>query len=614
MKTIRLIALLFGLLSGISAASAQGDSEVAAAQRLLATARQATGGAAWDRVHLLHQTLKLSAGGLDGTVESWAEPTRGRYASHFTLGPDRGGEGWDVAGAWNVDWAGRVHRFEPAEQGGGIAIWASYAYLFPERSGLSAHALGRRHDESGEVEGIRLAAPGRGSVELWLDAVTALPRRLVLKGSPDLVVTLADYRDVQGVKLPGTMRASTGVLRYDHVTTLDKAEIDPAVAGNPFEPPAPAPPDYRFAPGETRSTSLMVPTGDAFLIDVTINGKGPYRFALDTGASDAIDTDLAAELGLPVTGALSATGAGELPVEIGLTRAAQVEIGDVVLSDQLFRVLPLSKIVAGDRPAYRGLLGYEFFDRFIVRLDQDRHEVVLSEPQGWSFRGTGVAPVHFQFHGRMPAVEGSIDLVPGRFTLDTGQANSLTLFRPFMQRTGIQRKYVPKLSAIVGEGVGGPIRAEVARGQKLVLGDTVVGGPVLFLSQQKTGAFSDPDLAGNVGGGVFLRFNTTFDYARRQVWFERDPIYGYGDGLKLMTVKRNFAGFLVLSVLPGGPMDEAGLKRNDVIEMIDYKSATTLDDLAMEKIFRKPAGTKIHMTVRSESGLKDLTVVLSEIV
>ena len=615
MKTIRLIALVIGLLSGISGASAQGDSEVAAAQRLLATARQATGGAAWDQVHLLHQTMKLSAGGLDGTVESWAEPARGRYASHFTLGPDRGAEGWDVAGAWNADWAGRVHRFEPAEQGGGVAIWQSYAYLFPERSGLSAHALGRRRDESGnEVEVIRLAAPGRGSVELWLDAVNALPRRLVLKGSPDLVVTLADYRDVQGVKLPGTMRASTGVLRYDHVTSLDKAEFDPAVTGNPFEAPAPAPPDYHFAPGETRSTSLMVPTGDAFLIDVTINGKGPYRFALDTGASNAIDTDLAAELGLPVSGALSATGAGELPVDIGLTRAAQVEIGDVALTDQLFRVLPLSRIVAGDRPAYRGLLGYEFFDRFVVRLDQDRHEVVLSEPQGWSFRGTGVSPVHFQFHGRMPAVDGQIDLVPGRFTLDTGQANSLTLYRPFMLRTGIQRKYVPKLSAIVGEGVGGPIRAEVARGQKLVLGETVVSGPVVFLSQQKTGAFSDPDLAGNIGGGVFLRFSTTFDYARRQVWFERTPTYGYGDGLKLMTVKRSFNGFLVLSVLPGGPMDEAGLKRNDVIELIDYKNATTLDDLAMEKIFRKPAGTKVHMTVRSDGALKDLTVVLSEIV
>ncbi|MEI9987448.1 MAG: hypothetical protein WDN69_32500 [Aliidongia sp.] len=76
--------------------------------------------------------------------------------------------------------------------------------------------------------------------------------------------------------------------------------------------------------------------------------------------------------------------------------------------------------MAGDRPAYRGLLGYEFFDRFVVRLDEDRHEVVLYEPQGWSFRG-GVGPVPFQFHGRLPVVDGVIDLVPGRFTLDTAR-------------------------------------------------------------------------------------------------------------------------------------------------------------------------------------------------
>ncbi len=101
---------------------------------------------------------------------------------------------------------------------------------------------------------------------------------------------------------------------------------------------------------------------------------------------------------------------------------------------------------------------------------------------------------------------------------------------------------------------------------------------------------------------------------RRQVYFERIPTYGFGDGLKLMTIKRSFNGFVVLSVLPGGPMDEAGLRRGDVIESIDYKNATTLDDLQMQRIFRKPAGTKVHMTIRSEGALKDIVVVLSEIV
>jgi Aspartyl protease/PDZ domain len=620
MDSVRKIGLLliamFGTLTAAAQAQSGPESAPGEAHRLLDAARLAMGGAAWERVHLLHVQMSLTAGGLDGTVENWADPAHDRYASRYTLGPDRGAEGWDGQGAWTVDWGGRVHRVDEKSLAPprASAVWQSYAYLFAERNGIAVKALGRRRDEDGHpFDVVQLSAPGTSPVDLWLDAQTALPGRVVVKGNPDLVISYADYRDVQGLKLPGTVRASTGLVRYDHVAVRGTTEIDPQIAADPFAAPPQAPPDYRFEAGETRSTSLLTSTGDAFLIDVTINGKGPYRFALDTGASNAIDTDLAAELGLPVAGTLSARGAGELPVDIGLTRVARVEIGDLTLDDQLFRVLPLSQIVAGDRPPYRGLLGYEFFDRFVVTLDQNRHEVELYEPNGWSYRG-GVTPVPFAFHGRMPVVEGQIDLVPGRFTLDTGQANSLTLYRPFIQRTGIQRKYVPKLTAIVGEGIGGPIRAEVARGQRLLLGDTLVTGPVVFLSLQKTGAFSDPDLAGNVGGGVFLRYNTTFDYARRQVYFERVPTYGFGDGLKLMTVKRSFNGLLVLSVLPGGPMADAGLKRGDVIESLDNKNATTLDDLQMQKIFRKPAGTKVPMTIRSEGRLKDIVVILGEIV
>ena len=609
------LAVLLGLAGSAVAQTGPGPA-ADAAHRLLAAARQATGGAAWDQVHLLHQQLSLSAGGLDGTVESWADPAHGRYATRYTLGPDRGAEGWDGREAWSADWAGRVHRVDaaalPAARAG--AVWQSLAFLFAEGNGLAVKALGRRQDESGGAfDVVQLTASGSAPVELWLDASTALPSRIRLGGAGELVVSLEDYRDVGGVKLPGTVRASTGLVRYDHVQHLDTAQLNPAITADPFAaPPAPAP-DYRFVTGKARSSSLLVPTGDAFLIDVTIGGRGPYRFALDTGASNAIDTDLAVELGLNVAGALHGQGAGEKPVDIGLTRAARVEIGDVILTDQLFRVLPLRQIGAGDAPAYRGLLGYEFFDRLVVRLDLDDREVVIADPAAWRYEGGGTA-VPFRFHGRTPEVAGVIDLVPGQFTLDTGQANSLTLYRPFMARTGIERKYTPKLTAIVGEGVGGPIRAEVARGEKLLLGDTVVTGPVVYLSLQKSGAFSDPDLAGNVGGGVFLRFSTTFDYAHRVVYFERTRDYGTGDGLKLMTVKRSLTGLTVLSVLPGGPMYDAGIKRGDIIETIEYKPTTEIEDLHLMKIFRKPTGTRVLMGVRSEGVLKTVTVVLSGIV
>jgi hypothetical protein len=609
------------LLLALIPASAPGQTGQGAVEddphRLIAAARLATGGPAWERVHLLHEQLSLAKGGLDGTIESWADPTHGRYAAHYTLGPDRGAEGWDGQAGWSVDWSGRVRRTDDTSSSTArvSAVWQSLAWLFPERNGIAVRSLGRRRDPSGQqFDVVRLAPPGGGGVELWLDAATDLPGRLVVKGESDLVVTLADYRAVEGLKLPGTVRISTGLGGAGSVSVLGNAEIDPPLAADPFASPPPAPPDYRFAAGETSSRLTLISTGDAFMVDVRIDGKGPYRFALDTGAGNALDSELAAELGLPLAGAFGVRGAGELSVDVALTRAARVEIGDVTLDDQLFRVLPLAQIAARGRPPpYRGLLGFEFFDRFVVSLNQDRHKLDLEEPRGWQFHGDA-APVPFRFHGRTPAVEGDIDLVRGSFTLDTGQANSLTLYRPFIQRMGIQRKYAVKMTAIVGEGVGGPIRAEVARGQNLMLGQTAVTNPILFLSQQKSGAFSDPEIAGNVGGGVFSRFNTTFDYARHQVYFEPILNNGQGDSLKLMVVKRGMIGLEVLSVLPGGPLDEAGLKRDDIIESIDYKEAIRIEDPQLQRIFRRPAGTKVPMTIRSDGEIKHIVVVLGQTV
>jgi Aspartyl protease/PDZ domain len=620
MDSIRIIGLLLTAVSGLTAISAPAQNRPGTGQeearRLLAAARLATGGEAWDRVHVLHERLNLTAGGLDGTLECWIDPAHGRYTSHYSLGPDRGAEGWDGQNGWNTDWGGRLHWGDEnaVAQLRANALWHSFSWVFAERNGIAVHLIGQKRDVVGHnFDVVQLMQRGGGTVELWLDPQTALPGRFVIHGEPDLVVSLADYHLTDGLKLPAVMHVSAGVTRNERISILDTAEIDPPLITDPFEPPPAAPPDYRFEANETRSRVPLTTTGDAFLIDVSIDGKGPYRFALDTGASNAMDSALAADLGLPVAGALSALGAGEQLVEVGLTRAARVEIGGVTLDDQLFRVLPLSQIVAHDHPPYRGLLGFEFFDRFVVTFDQDRRKLELAEPSAWRFLGD-TTPVPFRFHGRTPLVDGVIDLIPGHFTLDTGQANSVTLYRPFIQRVGIQNKYVPKMTAIVGEGVGGPIRAQVTRGQKLMLGSTPVTFPVLFLSLQKSGTFSDPELAGNVGNGVFSRFNTTFDYSHRQVYFEPVSNYGQGDSLKLMVVKRGIIGLEVLSVLAGGPLAEAGLKRDDIIESIDYRDALRIDDPQLQRIFRRPAGTRIPMTIRSDGELKHIVVVLGETV
>ena len=591
------------------------ESASAAARQLIDLARDATGGAAWDQIRILHRFLTLTSGGLTGSLETWGEPSRGLASSHYVLGPESGAEGWDGKTGWSADWAHRVHLTE----GGDLALaratafWVSFGFLMPDRLKVPAEAGGSRSEGGKNYDLVRFRPAGAAPVEIWFERTGHLPMKLVILSPDPVTVHLVDWRRSGPLMLPFTLLTSNGLVKYDATSRLDHAVIEAGGGPDPFAPPPAPPPDYIFAESKPAVMPLE-PIGTAVLVDVEIDGHGPYRFALDSGSSDAIDSGLARELGLPVVGAFHGRGAGELPVDVGLTRVASLGVGDLTLRDQLLRVVPLDFDLGGTKPAYRGLIGFELFDRLIVRLDHELKQLTLSEPAGWRYGGDGKL-VPFRFHGRVPVTDGVIDLVPGRFTLDTGQGNSLTLYRPFLESTGIINKYPPKFTTVVAVGVGGTITAGVARGHLLKLGPVDVTGPVVYLSQQRAGAFADPNLAGNVGEGVFERFNVTFDYGRRQAFFERTPHYNDGDSLRLLTLKRDSAGGLrVLSVLPGGAAAEAGIQTGDLIELIEGNEARYMDYWPLRRLFSRPAGTRLRLHIRRNGATFDVVVVLGHTV
>ncbi|GGF31006.1 hypothetical protein GCM10011611_41410 [Aliidongia dinghuensis] len=561
---------------------------------------------------MLHRVLTLAAGKLEGTLETWCDPARGRAASRYRLGPDSGAEGWDGRAAWSADWAHRVHHAEGADLAlqRATAFWSSFGFLMPQRRDVVPAAAGARSEGGREFDLVRFASPGTLPVVAWFDRASHLPMKLTVERAEPITVRLDDWRRSGSLLLPFAIETSTGLVQYDAESRLESATIGLEDGPSPFAPPPAPPPDYVFAEGKPAVMPLE-PIGTAVLVDVMVDEHGPYTFALDSGSSDVIDSGLARELGLPVVGAFRGRGAGERPVDVGLTRVATLDVGDLTLRDQLLRVVPLDFDLNGAKPAYRGLIGFELFDRLIVRLDHELRQLTLTEPAGWTYQGSGQR-VPFRFHGRVPMVDGVIDLVPGRFTLDTGQGNSLTLYRPFMETMGIANKYPPKLTTIVSVGVGGTVMAGVARAHLLKLGSVDVSGPVVYLSHQRAGAFADPDLAGNVGEGVFERFNVTFDYGRREAFFERTPHYDEGDSLRLLTLKRTQWGLVVLSVLPGGPAAEAGIQAGDVIERIENAEAQYLDYWTLRRMFSRPAGTRLHLHVRHSGATFDAIIVLGQ--
>ena len=80
----RVIAGLFllGLLTCLPAAAAP-----PCAQEILAKAKQAMGGDAWDAIHTTYSKGKLTTSGLAGQAESWEDNLTGRYVEKYHLGP-----------------------------------------------------------------------------------------------------------------------------------------------------------------------------------------------------------------------------------------------------------------------------------------------------------------------------------------------------------------------------------------------------------------------------------------------------------------------------------------------------------------------------------------------
>jgi predicted aspartyl protease len=135
------------------------------------------------------------------------------------------------------------------------------------------------------------------------------------------------------------------------------------------------------APGEV-SFKLAGPNEAALIVPVKINGKGPYDFVLDTGATfTCIDRPLADELKLPdwsgPLGSVVITG-GE--GQMGFVKIDMLEVGDTAKASELVACkLDLSRM---QPPGFgiKGLVGLNFLKSYRVTIDFERKSLRLDKP------------------------------------------------------------------------------------------------------------------------------------------------------------------------------------------------------------------------------------------
>ena len=226
-------------------------------------------------------------------------------------------------------------------------------------------------------------------------------------------------------------------------TAVAEAPPTAAEAGLPSPPGTPASAAQPLAPEDLlfASPTTLDHLGRV-VAAVRINGKGPFKFVVDTGANhSAISPQLAELLGLKlslaqsirVTGITGSAQMGSVPVEM-------LKAGDLEIADTRFPVI-WSPMMAGTA----GILGAAGLTKDRLVVDFDRNQVLITRSHRESF------PLGFtriwatRLDGGLLSVPGHVGNVPVQAVIDTGSQRTLgnlALYRELFAHEQGKDRYV----------------------------------------------------------------------------------------------------------------------------------------------------------------------------
>jgi len=166
------------------------------------------------------------------------------------------------------------------------------------------------------------------------------------------------------------------------------------------------------------------------VVEVTIGGKGPYRFAIDTGAQGhgRISTALAEELGLPRIGQVGTPAPGGALATRPVYGASEVSVGG--LSFKNVDLVALST-VRGPAVEWDGILGNELIELMPLTLDYGNARARFGGPglsEGLPIRfDSGIPVLPIEVAGQTFAVHFDSGNAAGGLFLDEAAAKALPL-------------------------------------------------------------------------------------------------------------------------------------------------------------------------------------------
>lgn len=274
-----------------------------------------------------------------------------------------------------------------------------------------------------------------------------------------------------------------------------------------------AAPEPEISAGET--LGYLPDVANRMTLDVSVAGRGPYRFVVDTGAErTVVSQQLAQELGLDPGGDVTLTSVASV------TRVPSVFLSGLEVGRRTIPTIRAPSLDVRNIGAH-GMLGVDSLRSQRVIFDFRQQQLSLSnshlEDQQWP--GDTIVVTGRTQLGRLVLADANIDGQRIRVIVDTG--SQITVANLALRRQLQRRRRLGETRILELRGVAGDIaRAEYTRAGRIRIGDLNVDDlPIAFADVElfnQLGLANRPAIL--LGMDVLRMFDrVSIDFANRRV-------------------------------------------------------------------------------------------------
>ena len=364
--------------------------------------------------------------------------------------------------------------------------------------------------------------------------------------------------------------------------------------------------EFKFTTKRKQQTISFESIKNLIIVPIYVDDKGPFNFILDTGVNPLLITDptLQDNLKTSYLRKVKISGYGNLEQLDATLTSTSVKLGDAEIENMPTIVLKEDILnfsnVLGKK--IHGLIGYHFFNSFIVKVNYNTKRLQFISPIKKTKRKG--EKIDFELYENKPYItvnisQEGVENAKLKVIVDCGASHAISL--ESLNNTPFPPPSI-SIDADLGAGLAGDIKGKVARINYLKIGSFTFKDVVASYPKYHIDSATNKDRNANLGAEILQRFNITYDYPNRSMYLKRNykfalPFEYDMSGVDYYREIGKSNRTIINRIEKNSPGDIAGLQSGDEIVSIDLKRIDDLEFDEIVAIFKAQRGRFVVMEV-----------------